>query len=214
MHDPYSQIKNFHLFTLWHKDPEHRGDDDSCGWFVRSYHGNKEIFEKVVSEFRFNFDKNYWFTEDGTPIFSTPGIVLCMYRSAGWIIFNSDKTGSDSSWKKFNKFIKNHLHEILHFSENPTDSLHTAITREMYYRTIEHDRSKVESRDDRIRHFASVVYGDILRKIRPWYKHPRWHVHHWRVSVNWYNWWIIRDILYRRRMEQAKNVDQNLRDTV
>ena len=35
MHDPYTQITSNPLFTLWHVDPEKRGDDDSCDWSGR-----------------------------------------------------------------------------------------------------------------------------------------------------------------------------------
>lgn len=211
MHDPYTQILNLGPVTLWHKDPEKHGDDDSCGWFLRSYHGNKATMDKVVKEFEFNFKHNYWFHEDGTPVFSTIGIVLCMYRAAAWIVFNH------KHWNRYNRFINKHLANIMHFAENPTDSLHTAITSEMYYRTVEHDRSIVESREDRIRHLASVVYGDIIRKLRPWYRHPRWHIHHWRFTFNIYNTTGVGNWLWRnfaKKIDNSPPVDNVLRDTV
>jgi hypothetical protein len=204
MHDPYTMIADLGLFTLWHKDPEKHGDDDSCGWFIRSYHGDENTMNEIVKEFEFNFKQNYWFQENGLPIFSTSGILLEMYNRASWIYFRHNR-------RKKTAFMRKYLLDILQFAENPTDSMHRAITSEMYYRSVEHDRSIVESREERIRHFASVVYGDILRKTRPWYKHPRWHVLHWRLRSN-----------YRFRKVFAwfypsKNVpiaDQNLRDTV
>ena len=33
------------FITIWHKDPEKDGTDDSCGWFMRSRHGDKKILE-------------------------------------------------------------------------------------------------------------------------------------------------------------------------
>lgn len=207
MHDPYTQITNLGVVTLWHKDPEHHGDDDSCGWFLRSYHGDKATFEKVVREFAFNFKHNYWFTADGSPVFSTAGIVISMYKLTLW------ETMKHKNRAKYDRFMRKHIVDILHFAENPTDSLHTAITSEMHYRMVEHDRSQVESREDRIRHLASVVYGDVIRKLRPWYRHPRWHIHHWRVSINWYNIPIISGIRRRKHLAINQNVDQNLRDT-
>lgn len=180
---PFKDKNNYRpsIITIWHVDPEKDGTDDSCGWFLRNRHGDKKVFEEIVKEFEFNFKHNYWFNKDGMPIFSTSGILLEMYSHACWIYFNRNRS------KKM-KFMRKYLIDILQFAENPTDSMHTQITSEMYYRTVEHDRSKVESRDERIRHFASVVYGDIMRKTRPWYKHPRWHIHHWRIQFHpWQN---------------------------
>lgn len=206
MHDPYTTIKNFKLFTLWHLDPEKDGSDDSCGWFKRTRHFDQKLFEKVVSEFEFNFIHNYWFTEDGSPKFSTMGIVLNMYSSASWII-NYPK------WNRHRNYLSKNLFWILKFAENPVDSLNDAITNEIRYRLIEHDRSQVESRKDRIRHLASVVYSDIMRSMQPWYKHPRWHIHHWRISINWYAFPFYK--YFKKDSGHAvSNVDQNLRDTV
>ena len=206
MHDPYTKIADLGLWTLWHKDAEKHGNDDSCGWFIRSYHGDKKVLEEIVKEFEFNFKHNYWFTEEGMAIFSTSGILLEMYSHACWIYFNRNRT-------KKRSFMRKYLVDILQFAENPTDSMHRAITSEMYYRTVEHDRSIVESREERIRHFASVVYGDILRKTRPWYKHPRWHVHHWRISANW-RFRKLFSVFYPKDNTSKQVVDQVLRDTV
>jgi hypothetical protein len=203
MHDPLTQIFYTKYFSLWHKDPETDGTDDSCGWFQRTRHFDKTQFEKVVREFEFNFEHNYWFTEGGSCIFSTMGIVLEMYKAASWTIHYPD-------YKTHKKYLREHIVDILSFAENPFDSLHRSITSEMYYRPVEHDRSMVGSRKDRIRHLASCVYDDIMRSKRPWYKHPRWHVHHWKLSIHWR---VIFPFLCKREKAYS-NVDQNLRDTV
>jgi len=165
------------ILTIWHCDPEKDGTDDSCGWFIRVRHGDKKMFEQIVKDFKFNFEHNYWFNADGMPIFSTSGILLNMYKAVTWKLFDCNR-------KKQDAFFRKHLHDIIYFAENPTDSLHTDITREMYYRSVEHDPKRVESRDERIRNLASIVYTDVLRKIRPWYKHPRWHIHHWSIQFH------------------------------
>lgn len=171
------------LITIWHNDPETDGTDDSCGWFLRDRHVPKELRQLVQREFIYNFKNNYWFNSDGIAIFSTQGIVLEMFTAASWQVFMYQNGGKPDR-KSHRRFLNKYLYEILHFAENPVDSLHRAITSEMYYRTVEHDRSMVESRDERIANFAGIVLCDVMRKIQPWYKHPRWHVQHWEIQFH------------------------------
>lgn len=164
------------LVTIWHVDPETDGTDDSCGSFIRSRHINQELFHKVQSEFEFNFKHNYWFNEAGYPVFSTIATVLNMYSAAAWQVFmwNNNGNPSGKARKQYKRFMQRHLFDIIHFAENPTDSLFTHIT--MKY--------GVEPKEERIRSFTSIVLADIMRKIRPWWKHPRWHVHHWSIQFH------------------------------
>lgn len=159
------------IVTIWHLDPEKDGTDDSCGWFIRSRHIDKTIVEKVHREFEFNFKHEYWFNSGGYPKFSTSGIVLNMYNTAAWQIFmylNNNKPDR----RRHSRFMRKHLFDILYFAENPVDSLNTTV----------HMKYGVEDAKDRIDNFTSIITADIMRKLRPWYKHPRWHIHHWRLS--------------------------------
>lgn len=168
------------LITIWHVDPEKDGTDDSCGWFIRSRHIPKELIEKVTKDFAFEFKHNYWFNESGYPKFSPMGITLCMYSRAAWTIFIYLHGGSTGkiAHKRYKRFMSKHLFDFMHFAENPTDSLYNAIN--MTY--------GVEKMEERIGHFVSVVVSDIMRKLRPWYKHPRWHIHHWKIQFHpWQN---------------------------
>lgn len=164
------------LVTIWHVDPEKDGSDDSCGWFIRSRHIPKELIEKVTKDFEFEFKNNYWFNEAGYPKFSNMGTTLCMYNRAAWTIFiwlNGGSTGNKAH-RKYKRFMRKHLVDFLSFAENPTDSLYNAIN--MTY--------GVEKQEERVKHFVSVIVADIMRKLRPWYKHPRWHIHHWKIQFH------------------------------
>jgi len=190
MHDPMTvaheiylgakKKKNGHyrspLITIWHVDPEKDGTDDSCGWFVRIHHVPKDLVQKVKNDFQFEFKHNHWFNEAGYPKFSPMGITLCMYHQASWAVFMYKNGGNanNRTRRQHDHFMRKHLHEIMHFAENPVDSLHNAI--KMFY--------GVESKEERINHFVTVVLSDIMRKLRPWYKHPRWHIHHWKIQFH------------------------------
>lgn len=157
------------LITIWHIDPEKDGTDDSCGWFKRAHHGDQVLLERIKKDFAFDFQ--YWFNDAGYPKFSTIAIAVDMYSKAAWALFKFNR-------RRHRRFMRKYLYDIIHFAENHVDSLHPAIT--MKY--------GVESKDARVNHFAAIIYGDILRKITPWYKHPRWHIHHWKIQFHpWQN---------------------------
>ena len=130
MHDPLTVIHTFHwprthtrvwknkeasgqytyknpFITLWHKDPERDGSDDSCGWF-------------------------------------SPHL-----------------TRKELEWCK----------ELI---EYPHDNLQSFFgdaqdTHEMRWR-------------------LAVIIRNYKKSKRPWWRHPRWHIWHWRIQVHpWQN---------------------------
>lgn len=174
--------------TIWHKDPERGGSDDSCGWFKRAHHGDKAVLAAIIERFDFDWDRVYttkkedhepedgpfkaesylrgYFAPNGDPRFSASGITLNLFLLAGIEHFGSrDKAA---------KFIQKHLFEILLFAENPSDSL---------YDTIHETWGKSE-KGGKIRSLAEIIYGCILRWSQPWYQHPRWHIQHWRIQIH------------------------------
>jgi hypothetical protein len=166
-----------HIATIWHHDPEKDGSDDSCGWYMRPRHGSDPVLKRIVDAFAFDWDSTWnkgdgtlgfsgWFTPDGDARMSTIGIVNCMFHKAAWEYFGYDRRISD-------RFMQKHLFRIVAFAENPTDSMNNSI----------HQVYGKEERTARIHSAAGVVYGCILNWTRPWYKHPRYHVHHWRIQV-------------------------------
>lgn len=170
IHLPFYKDKHGHkrvLITIWHNDPEKDGTDDSCGRFIRARHADQKILAKIKSEFDFNFLHNYWFDKSGKQKFSTSGILLQMYKVAAWQHFKHNRDKSD-------KFFRKHLHDILSFAENEIDCGGDNIT----------NRWNEPNFNNRMEGMASMVYTDILRKIRPWYKHPKWHINHWGFQIH------------------------------
>lgn len=166
------------LITIWHVDPERDGTDDSCGWFLRARHGDAKVLARIRNDFAFHWDATYggWFDRDGSPLMSTSGIVLDMFRCAAHEHFGE--------WGLATRFVREHLMEILHFAENPGDSMHAFVTQ----------KYGPSTRADRIDHAAAIVYGCILRWSQPWYRHARWHVWHWKIQVHplqWFKRWLF-----------------------
>ena len=187
MHDPMTQVcqikypwpayrgtgifSRYHepIITIWHVDPETDGTDDSCGWFMRSRHGDKATLEAIRKEFEFNWDPEYggWFHKDGRPAMSTIGIITDMVGSAAWLHFKKDH-------RKRNRFMRANIWEIIRLAENTTDSMHESVTGKYGF----------DKRDHRIEHMASVIYGWVLRKTQRWYRHPRWHFWHYHFQIH------------------------------
>lgn len=191
------------FITIWHEDPETDGTDDSCGWFIRARHADKTVLEKIIKRFEFDWDRTYTsdrgedntdnvriypvglFRPNGDPYLSVHAIVLNLFRMATWEMMGE---------RKATKYINNHLADILIFAENPFDSLHDIIIRK-FEKGCNEPYTKRE-RDERLRRLAAIIYTYILRDIRPWYKHPRWHIHHWRFQIH--PWQRIRRLLFDR----------------
>lgn len=184
------------LITIWHVDPERDGSDDSCGWFKRARHGDKKVLEKIAKRFEEEWDRTWtydpeehggdeeeekrgkitydcgYFTPTGMPRYSVSGIVLNLMFVVAQEHFNSNGL---TNFKKAKSFMRRNLLDILIFAENTTDSLFDALTLKF---------GNDDRRDERIRAISEVCYGYILRTERKWWKHPRWHFHHWKIQIH------------------------------
>lgn len=208
MHDPMTMAFEIYLgkkkkkngkyrnpfITIWHKDPEKDGTDDSCGWFIRLRHANKEVYEKIVKEFESEWDNTYtgesghvynsgWFNPQGENILSVQAIVFNMYLYTAKIVFNPNgKIDPGKAWKKAYKFMNKYRAEITYFAENNRDSMRDVIVRK-FERGCNVEYTP-EKRKAMIEHCANIIYTDVLRKTRKWYQHPRWHIKHWKIQFH------------------------------
>jgi hypothetical protein len=173
------------LATIWHVDPERDGTDDSCGWFMRSRHGDEEVLKKIARDFEYEWRHGVpvgWFDEDGDPNYSPQAVTLGMFRIAANHVFGY--------WSgRANRFLRRHLFDILHFAENNCDSFYTFITRP-------YGKDPRETVEARAMEAARIVYPYILRADRPWWRHPRWHFWHWRLQIH--SWQLFRRWLLTR----------------
>ena len=81
------------FITIWHKDPERDGSDDSCGWFKRARNGNAETLRKITSELHFCWDAHHsgWFDAEGKPLYSPQAITLGLFRMTVWVHFGGGR---------------------------------------------------------------------------------------------------------------------------
>lgn len=205
----YEWEKNYResFITIWHVDPETDGTDDSCGWFLRSRHLDKQVLANIIKEFEFDWDGVFesdstkvtyntgLFLPNGQPHLSVMGVTLNLFHKAIREIFrDKEKDGSFAYQKKAMKYLQDNLADILTFAENPTDSLFNSITRK--FETGCNEEYTPRSRRERIESMAGIIYSYIMRDMRPWYKHPKWHIHHWKLQIH--PLWALRRWLLTR----------------
>lgn len=196
MHDPWTQafdIPNYktrqrcpwlpHLVTIWHVDPEKDGSDDSCDWFGGRKIACKKTLGEITKAFLFEGRDGgamSWFDSDPhSP--DLIGVGLGMFRIAANCHFGHWSRRAD-------RFLNGNLFDILHFIDNNCDSINSSLRRA--------NAERGRKRQDILEHLARIVYGWILRRSRPWWRHPRWHVWHWSVQVH--PWQILRRWLLTR----------------
>lgn len=173
MHDPMTVAFDIGPVTIWHVDPETDGTDDSCGWFQPNL-SKKDlaIIDDIVEweeEFPFYSSQSIPNRSDVQSLKysylqQSPGDCLG-YVAAAWMRF---------SWKKSRaqELTVGELSDVFNLAVNPNDSLRAILSD-----PEEHPR-------DRARRFLSCVMRQFLRHHRPWYRHPKWHIHHWEIQVH------------------------------
>ena len=177
-------------FDIWHIDPErpHTGNrrDDSCGWFDRTPGEYTDAVAYILADDTFMHDVRlalarrepmpYPFYEGISerhmtglrlPAGETLALVLMIASELElrrWWNGQRGGVGAHGSWLR-QKFTRKRavVEEAVGLALHPLDNL-----------------SQVEQPDSAVR----LIAGALNRRYRPWWKHPRWHVHHWKVNFD------------------------------
>lgn len=187
---PLQRLKPYIGFDIWHIDPERRSEgqrtDDSCGWFDRRPHEyadavayllrDKTIMHEIdlilvrkvetlapyykgISERQISYPR--------LPAADTMALCLLVARELEvrrWWNGQDNKPGAANTFWRKRLTQKRHVDDLaLDLALNPFDNL-----------------SSVDSAEEVIR----LIAGALARNFKPWWKHPRWHIHHWRVNFD------------------------------
>lgn len=147
--------------TIWHCDPERHGADDSCGWsFVRLTQEDSAWAEKYAQrEWEINFAAKYC-----TVNLHFAGNLETL--AFAWAIARR-RERRVYVWKPLSP---KDLCKVVEVLANAADNLQGAC------------RAARETVDG----FATLLSLTlrIYRTFsRPWYRHPRWHLHHWDIRI-------------------------------
>lgn len=161
------------FITIWHNDPEIRSlgcrSDDSCGWFSPPY--TKEELAAIEKLARDQYDN----------IFSRQ-VAEREKKSYAYICYNQDAYGAvywswralkamgKKGWQYGNPLSAKELDAIYNLATNPVDNVQSTVT-------------SIKNADG-FKEFFLTVWRVYRRFKRPWYKHPRWHMHHWSIQFH------------------------------
>lgn len=167
---------------VWHIDPERASKgqrtDDSCGWFDRRpgpyadavayLLKDKETMHEVSRAVRTRDPVTgpYGHTYPRMPLGETLAIVTLVadeLELRRWWNGQSGNRGAHASWwlRTFTRKRDVAL-EARGLALHPLDNL---------------------SACDEPEELVRLIAGALHRRFRPWWKHPRWHVHHWQVNL-------------------------------
>lgn len=159
------------FITIWHVDPERDGSDDSCGYsYVKLTPKQREILHNAA-----------W-SEGQHPHF------LCC-REKEW---NGNHVDVESLYRGLVFLVCRVLRLKITFDQAAQYASEATHTRDcgkfgaaFCFLPGYHTNSKKDSPDDRQSRFEGIlcnVARSILTERRPWWRHPKWHLWHWKFQ--------------------------------
>lgn len=138
--------------TIWHVDPETDGTDDSCGWFRPPL---TEADRALVAELLdWELRWPYYFVRDAAPG-DAVALVFSLFQTFAWRLERRRLTPRD-------------MLRVLNLAASEGDNVQGLFRSDA--RPYDRERTLM------------LMLGHYRAMRRPWWRKPRWHVHHWRVQ--------------------------------
>lgn len=159
------------LVTIWHIDPEIDGTDDSCGF---TFPKLTETDKKIIDDILWNEEAMPYFASTSLPAVVVDPNYQYLQQIAGDCFAYVAEAWSLIAWHKHKrrKLTGGELWRCVNLAANPHDNLRAILT------------DKDEESIYRARRFICLVMRQYLHYHRPWWRHPRWHIHHWQIQIH------------------------------
>lgn len=164
--------------VIWHRDPERNGSDDSCGW---SYPNLTPAQMRKLKNVAGGEARNpYFIRYEGKDV--PPGTpraeIESLYR--GLVLQVADALSIPCTFEQAARLTARTIHQ---------SDISDYAGRTFCYQHGWNDNfpntevGSAESKRQRQEAFVgrmAIIASNLLRERRPWWKHPKWHVIHWK----------------------------------
>lgn len=162
-----------HLITIWHVDPQRDGSDDSCGWsFVRL---TPRQIERLKNAAWMEGRDPYFLRMQSQEWKGSRHEAEAIYR--GMILFVCQVLRLPMTFEEAAKLAATTIHK-----PDCVDSAGALCFLPGYHTNSQEDRP--EAREDVFFRRMRGIAFEVLTARRPWYRHPRWHVWHWKIQIH------------------------------
>lgn len=175
------------LITIWHHDPEIGGSDDSCGWFTPPFNATTK---EIVNWLAQSEAREPWFMQTQAKTQNDPVLAERLLFGAFVLVAqclkNRGVIWTEVPLRKIERWASFYVHNDVDNFRNSLCFLsgyHSNWYKEGIPNSVEDDKF---FREQAAKGFFGAIAGMILRDRRPWFKHPKWHVWHWRIQVHPY----------------------------
>jgi len=170
------------FITIWHEDPETDGSDDSCGYSR----------PKLTAEQR-DICKNLARDEASEPWFmaldakSNPDALQCeaLLRGAFMLVSRClENRYANKRGLRKPVTIEEATKWASIMTHNSIDNFRTSLCFKSGWHSNGDGSDDKRHREQNATGFFMAIMAYVLRERRPWYRHPKWHVWHWKLQVH------------------------------